>query len=308
MAWTDAEQLKFLTDLMADYYEAKKKGSTTVDAFIDKTFNDFCSRWPADTATFSRADIYKGTPEEVSRNKKLALQARIREWFKYHTRPKQSRGALSVLTLDGGKGKARTRMAHAIEAYDHLYVKNDPVKIKALGAAYETHKSDVADIGLEPLGKMQYRRHWLGEQLEMEPQELKTHVDLFRKTKVVKEAAVDLPDFTENMSEADLIAAERLRIIKVTEIQKKTDALGATLKTIGKELEEQLGAKGFFFVALPEPKAGGKLSVFKSEKGQQGTQHWDDATLSRTLSIDPVETAVLSDRGRRAFVMEEGVE
>lgn len=56
-------------------FRGEKKGSGAVDAFIDETFTNFCSRWPADTATFSRADIYQGTPEEVTWNKTLALQA-----------------------------------------------------------------------------------------------------------------------------------------------------------------------------------------------------------------------------------------
>ncbi|KAH8102761.1 hypothetical protein DFH11DRAFT_1735400 [Phellopilus nigrolimitatus] len=268
MVWTDNAQLEFLTNLVSKYYEAKKAGTADVEAFYQKTFDDFCLRWPADDAKFNRADIYKGTPEEVSRNKALALQSRLREWYKYHTRPKQTRAALSVLSLAGGKNDKRPgRMLHAIEAYNRLYIKDDAERSKALDAAFEVHRKEMPGYGLQPLSKMRYMRVWLTEQLSLEPQTVKTHVDLFRKTRVVDESIPGEGDLSEDATEDELDAAERQRLVKVAEIQKKTDVLSATLKTIGNELEEQLGAKGFFFVALPEPKAAGKLSVFKCSFG-----------------------------------------
>ncbi|KAH8115647.1 hypothetical protein DFH11DRAFT_1834535 [Phellopilus nigrolimitatus] len=267
MTWSTAPQRQFLEDLYAQkFLDAKAAGYAEVEAFHEKTFEDFTSRWPIETAQFSSAVVNSGTPLEVQQKKTSAMQNRLREWFKNKNRPKKTTAqSAPVLNLIGGSTrKPRKRMMQDIEAYNKLYIKDNAEKDRAYEADYAEHSAICKEHGLEPVIKGFFKRDWLRDQYWSEPQELKDLVDCYRKKRETEEPSPgsEIAGLAGDSAESDLISTERQRLAKVSGIQKKVDVLGATLKTIGRELEDQLGAKGFFFVALPEPKADGKLAIF----------------------------------------------
>ncbi|KAH8109232.1 hypothetical protein DFH11DRAFT_1548371 [Phellopilus nigrolimitatus] len=275
MTWATEPQQLFLEDVFAkNYHAAKKGGNAEVEALHEKTFEAYISRWPVETAQFSSAAVNSGTPQEIHQKKKSALQNRLRDWFKNKNRPNRScTQSAPVLNLTGGgTKKPRKRMLQDIEAYNILYIKDNDDKNRVFEADYAEHSQICREHALEPVVKGFYKRQWLRDQYWAEPDELKDLVNL----EPMPEPATTEQD--KDTKEGDLVIAERQRVEKAAAIQKrgrKVDVLGATLKTIGKELEDQLGAKGFFFVALPEPKADGNLAAFKRKKQDFETFHPD---------------------------------
>ncbi|KAH8112016.1 hypothetical protein DFH11DRAFT_1546004 [Phellopilus nigrolimitatus] len=281
MTWTTEPQRLFLEDVFAkDYHVAKKGGNAEVEALHEKTFEAYILRWPVETAQFSSAAVNSGTPQEIQQKKKSALQNRLRDWFKNKNRPNRSCAqSAPVLSLTGGgTKKPRKRMLQDIEAYNILYIKDNADKDRAFEADYAEHSKICKEHALEPVIKAFYKRDWLRNQYWAEPDELKELVNRYRKNREVVEPMPDCAKTEQDKDtiESDLVTAERQRLTKAAAIQKKVEALGATLNTIGKELEDQLGAKGFFFVALPEPKADGKLAAFKCSFGVTADEEKQD--------------------------------